>query len=320
MQSPYAITPLILELVAAISEKIGEAKANHLDRLPRELRESNRIKAIQSTLAMEGHVLSTDQISAIVENKPVNGPAKGITEAKNAVAVYNRLDQFHSTRLSALMRAHKLMMAGLMEAPGKLRSGHHHITDTDMPEAAVLEGKLVKPFLLSLFEYLEKSEDLALIKSCVFHYEIDAIQPFTAGNGRMARLWQTVILREHYSIFGFLAVEEIIWREQIRYFKALNKDDFLGTSTSFIEFMLGAILESLEGLLSGRMPVLGAMDRMEMFRAEITTRSFARLDYLRKYNDISQATASRDLRQGVEKKILKKTGDKHNAVYRFVSV
>ena len=319
MQSPYTITPLIIELVAAISEKIGEANANHLDRPPPGLRESNRIKTVQATLGIEGSVLSTDQIRAIIENKLVNGPAKCILEVKNALETYNRLDQFNATSLSSLLRAHKLIMAGLIDSPGKLRARHRQITGEERPACAGLEGKMVKPFLLSLFEYLRNSVDLPLVKSCVFHYELDSIQPFTVGNGRIGRLWQTIILREYYSVFEFLPVETIMWREKDRYFATLNKNNFLGKSTSFIEFMLGAILETLKELLSGRILSLTATERIERYRAEIGDRSFSRKEYLGKYRNISTATASRDLRDGVKRKILKMTGDKRTSIYRFVS-
>ena len=319
MQSPYSITPLIIDLVAAISEKIGEANANHLDRPPAGLRESNRIKTVQATLGIEGSVLSTDQIRAIIENKPVNGPAKCILEVKNTLEAYNRLDQFKATSLSSLLRAHKLMMAGLIDSPGKLRARHRQITGEERPAYAALEGKMVKPFLLSLFEYLRNSRDLILIKSCLFHYELDSIQPFTVGNGRIGRLWQTIILREHYAVFEFLPVETIIWREKDRYFEMLNKNNFPGKSTGFIEFMLGAMLESLKELLSGRFLSLNATERIERYRAEIGDQPFSRKGYLGKYKNISTATASRDLRDGVKRKILERTGDKRNASYRFVS-
>lgn len=319
MLSPYTVTPPIIELIAAISEKIGEANANHLDRPPAGLRESNRIKTVQGTLGIEGNFVSTDQIRAVMENKSVDGPPKSILEVKNILETYNRLDQLNPTSLSSLLRAHQLMMAGLIDSPGRLRARHRQITGEERPVYSALEGKMVKPFLSSLFGYLENSRDLPLIKSCVFHYELQSIQPFTVGNGRIGRFWQTIILRKHYSVFEFLPVETIMWRQKDRYFETLNRNNFLGKSTSFIEFMLGAILETLKELLSGRFLALNATERIERYRAEIGNRAFSRKEYLGKYKHISTATASRDLRDGVKGKILKKTGDKRNASYQFVS-
>jgi Fic family protein len=318
MKPPYNITPAILELVAAISEKIGEISANHLDKPRAELRKSNRIKTIQASLDIEGNTMSTDQVTAIFENKRVLGPSKDILEVKNAIDVYDRLHEFKAASLASLLKAHKLMMTGLLESPGKFRTRYVGVVKGDELRHLAPDGEMVKPLIVGLLEYLKKSKDIALIKSCVFHYELEFIHPFMDGNGRLGRLWQTIILMEDYPFFEFLPVEAIIKRKQDRYYKALSASDLSGKSTIFVEFMLGVILESLEELSSGRALVLSAMERIERFRADIGTRSFARKDYLRKYKDISHATASRDLREGVKRKLLKKNGDKRNANYRFV--
>lgn len=320
MQPPYSITPVILELVAAISERIGQVNAGHLDRPPAELRKSNRIKTIQSSLEIEGNILSTEQITAIVEDKRVIGPSKDILEVKNAIVVYDRLHEFKSTSLTSFLTAHKLLMTGLVDSPGKFRTRYVGIVKGDELRHLAPDGEMVKPLIVGLLEYLKNSKDIALIKSCVFHYELEFIHPFMDGNGRLGRLWQTVILMKHYPIFEFLPVESIIKKRQSSYYKVLGVADRSGKSTVFIEFMLGVILESLEELLSGRMPSLTVIERIERFRAEIGTRPFVRKEYLQKYKDISPATASRDLREGVAKKVLKKAGDKRMTNYRFISV
>jgi Fic family protein len=317
MRSPFTFTPQIVDLVAAISEKIGEADANHLIMLPAELRKSNRIRTIQATLGIDGRFLSADQIGAIIENKPTICPAEDMLEIRNALDVYYRLHQFGATKLSSLIRAHRLMMAERTKSPGMLRTRHVEMLDKDKPWYAILDAREARQFLTSLFEYLRNSTDPPLIKGCVFHYEFDLIHPFAEGNGRLGRLWQTIILMEHYPLMEFLPVETILWREKDRYFATLNKADFLGTSTSFIEFMLEAILESLKELLSGRFLAPTAAHRLERFKAEIGNRPFARKEYLGTYKNISTATASRDLRDGVKKEILTRTGDKRNTSYRF---
>lgn len=140
-------------IVASIAEKIGEANAYHFDKPPENIKKLNRIRSIQSSLGLDGCVLSTDQISAISERGQPNGAAQGIQDAKNALDVYDRLDQFHSTKLSSLLRANKLMMAGLTESPGKLRAKQVEMMDKDRPAYTVLDGKMVKQFIFSLFEY-----------------------------------------------------------------------------------------------------------------------------------------------------------------------
>jgi Fic family protein len=319
MKPPYDITPAILQLVASISVKIGEINANHLDRPPAALRKSNRIKSIQSSLEIEGNTLSTEQVTAILENRRVLGPARDIVEVKNAIAVYERLGELKPTSLSSFLSAHKLMMNGLMDSPGRIRTRAVGVLKGDELTHLAPDGQVVKHLVVGLLDYLKTSADLLLIKSCVVHYEIEFIHPFLDGNGRMGRLWQTLILRQYHPVFEFLPVEGIIKRRQDRYYNVLSASDKSGMSTIFIEFMLGVILESLEDLLTGRVPVLTALERVERFRAEVGTQSFARKDYMLKYKGISPATASRDLRDGVKKRMLKRMGEKRNALYLFVS-
>jgi Fic family protein len=135
----------------------------------------------------------------------------------------------------------------------------------------------------------------------------------------MGRLWQTIILKEHYPVFEYLPVESIIKKREKLYYNALSMSDKTGSSTIFIEFMLKVILDSLEELLTTQTSSLSGIDRINLFRSNIKNGTFTRKDYLRNYKEISPATASRDLRMGVEKRILKKIGDKRNTTYRFSS-
>jgi Fic family protein len=319
MQPPYKITNKILELIASISEKIGEVNAVHLNKPPAELRKTNRIKTIQSSLGIEGNTLSFEQITAILENKRVLGPKKDILEVKNAITVYDKLNEFKSSSLPSFLKAHKVLMEGLIDSAGKIRrKGVGVVKGSEIAHLAP-DGEMAKPLMNDLFGYLKTSKEIPLIKSCVFHYELEFIHPFLDGNGRMGRLWQTIILREYYPVFEYLPVESIIKKRQESYYKALSMSDKTGSSTIFIEFMLKVILNSLEELLTTRTSSLSGIDRINLFRSNIKKDTFTRKDYLRNYKEISPATASRDLRMGVEKRILKKTGDKRNTTYRFHS-
>jgi Fic family protein len=319
MLRPFTITPAILALVAAISEKIGEVNANHLDMPPAVWRKSNRLRTIQSFLEVGSTTtLSTDQIADILANKQVFVPPGSILAVKNADAVYGGLHGFKPASLPSFLRAHKLMMAGLMESPGKIRTKLIGFVRGEGIMRFAPEGRIVRQLTVALFKYLKNSGDMALIKSCVFQYELEFIHPFMDGNGRLGRFWKTVILMEQYPVFEFLPVESIIKSRDKSYNRALYPPDGSRRSTEFIEFMLGVILESLEELLSGRIHSLTAMERIERFGAEIGTRSFARKEYLKKYQDISPATASRDLREGVAQKKLEKAGDKRVTIYRFI--
>lgn len=168
-----------------------------------------------------------------------------------------------------------------------------------------------------LFDYLKKDDDLYLIKSGVFYYEMEFIHPFMDGNGRMGRLWQTLILKDSYPVYEFLAIETLIKEQQNQYYEALEKSDNTGTSTIFIEFMLDVILKSLEELLNIQNVNLTNVDRINLFRTNIKEYYFTRKEYLMNYKEISSATASRDLKFATENGIIEKLGDKSTAKYRY---
>jgi len=317
MKPPYEITSKILNLISTISEKIGEINSANLQKPPTELRKRNRIKTIHSSLVIEGNTLTEDQITAIFENKRVVGPEKDITEVKNAIAVYDRINDFNNTRLDSFCKAHSLLMKGLIDSPGKLRSQSVGIMKGDTIAHLAPPYQQVKPLMTDLFKYLKNDKDLLLIKSCVFHYEVEFIHPFIDGNGRMGRLWQTVILSNNYPVFEFLPVESIIRQRQNDYYNSLSRSDKEGKSTVFIEFMLEIIEEALESLLKSQNIYVGQKDRLflaqELFRVD----SFTRQEYLRFFKNISTATASRDLKYGVDEGYLVKMGDKRLTKYKF---
>ncbi len=317
MQPPYHVTNRILQLITAISEKIGEINASHLSKPPAELRKSNKIRTIQSSLEIEGNTLSIEQVTAILEGKKVLGPKKDILEVKNAIAVYDRLNEFKAHNLPSLLKAHKIMMDGLVEFPGKIRSKSVGIAKGAIITHIAPAGTMVKALLNDLFAYLKISKDLALIKSCVFHYEFEFIHPFMDGNGRIGRLWQTLLLKEQHPVFEFLPIETLITKKQDMYYRALSLSDQSGGSTIFIEFMLNIILGSLEELLAGQNSSLTGIDRIILFKSVVGKDPFTRKDYLRNYKEISTATASRDLQAGVKKGVLTRTGDKRNSAYHF---
>jgi Fic family protein len=317
MKPPYEITPRILQLIASVSEKIGEINSAYLFRPPTELRRKNRIKTIQSSLEIEGNSLSLDQVTAIVDNKRVLAPEKDILEVKNAIKAYDKIEEYKSTSITSFCKAHEIMMNGLVENPGKIRTKSVGIARATTVTHVAPPCNIVKSLVKDLFEYLKKDKDLLLIKSCVFHYEIEFIHPFMDGNGRIGRLWQTVILREYSPVFEFLPVESLVKAKQSEYYKVLSESDNKGNSTLFIEFMLGILDESLENLLSSQTVNLTSQDRIEIFKEKIGKETFSRQDYMRHFKDISSATASRDLKYAVDKGILIKTGDKRLAKYQF---
>ncbi len=318
MKPPYKITTFILEKVASISEKIGEVKTAYLSQPPAELRKRNRIKTIQSSLEIEGNTLTVEQITAILDNKRVLAPEKDILEVKNAIETYQQIDSYKPYSLTSLCNAHKLLMTELVKNAGELRSTNVGIVKGSEVAHVAPPARLVKSQIQDLLDYVKKDNDLLLIKSCVFHYEFEFIHPFTDGNGRMGRLWQTVLLRQQYSVFDYLPIETLIKNQQADYYNILAQCDKQGESTLFIEFMLSIIDQALEELLSSQPVHLKSEDRISLFQTIIGNKEFSRKEYMRHFKDISTATASRDLKEATQKGILKKTGDGRLTSYKFV--
>lgn len=317
MKPPFKITTRILELVSSISEKIGEVNAAYLFNPPTELRKKNRIKTIHSSLEIEGNSLSLDQVTAILNNKRIIAPEKDIVEVKNAIKAYEKLKRYNSTSLTSFCSAHETLMHGLIESPGKIRTKSVGIIKEATITHIAPPGDIVKSLVKDLFDYLKKEEDLILIKSCVFHYEIEFIHPFMDGNGRMGRLWQTVILLQYSPVFEFLPIESLVKARQSEYYRILGESDNKGDSTGFIEFLLQIINESLEELLTNQNVNLTSQDRISIFKDKIKNSSFNRQDYMRQFKDISASTASRNLKLAVDDDILEKSGDKRTTLYKF---
>lgn len=316
MKPPYDITPKILKLVTAISEKIGEINANLLDKPSPLLRKQNRIKTIHNSLKIEGNTLSEEQITAILEKRKVIGPKKDITEVLNTIDVYDNLNKFNFQSENDFLKAHKYLMQNLIEKPGNYRKqGVGIVKGSKVEHIAPPYGNV--PYLMKdLFKYLKNKNELDLIKSCVFHYEMEFIHPFMDGNGRMGRLWQTLILKNEYSVFEFIPLETLISKSQNKYYNALSQSDKQGKSTVFIEYMLDIINNSLEHTLNFGTKKLTQIERLNYF-IEKNKNEFTRKNYMETFKDISSATASRDLNKGVELKLFLKIGEKNKTKYKI---
>ena len=314
MKPPYRISSLILSKVSSISEKLGEVNANYLSKPSTQLRKQNRIKTIHSSLRIEGNTLTEEQVTALIDNKKVLGPKKDIQEVVNAINVYDQLSNFDPYSRESFLSAHELLMAGLIEQPGRFRNQSVGIVH-GKEIAHVAPPAVNVPFLMKdLFAYLKDDEDLILIKSCVFHYEMEFIHPFLDGNGRMGRLWQTVILSKANQVFEYLPLETLIIQTQAEYYKALAISDKSGESTAFIEYMLKLIDDSLIELLDYNNKILTDTERIEYF-ISLKKGEFSRKDYMNVFKDISSATASRDIKKGVDMMKFEKSGDKRLTKY-----
>lgn len=317
MKPPYKITSEILHLISSISQKIGEVNANYLIKNNPQLRKQNQIKMIHSSLSIEGNTLTEDQITAILENKRVLGSQKDILEVVNALKVYDKLHTLRFSNEKDYLKAHKILMSGLIENSGKYRSKGVGILKGSKIEHIAPPSENVPYLMRDLFSYLKDNSELSLIKSCVFHYEMEFIHPFMDGNGRMGRLWQTLILMKEFALFEFLPFETLISKNQKKYYQALAQSDKEGHSTKFIVYMLGIIDDSLSELLTNSVQKLTQKDRILIF-LENTEEEFTRKNYMKKFSEISSATASRDLKTALDMGLIKKFGDKKTSLYKKI--
>jgi len=249
-EPPFKITSKAINLISQISEKIGEIHNRENIVHSVQLRKKNRIKTIHSSLAIENNSLTIEQITAIIEGKRVLGSPNEIREVKNAVQAYELLLTLNPYQEKDLLQAHHLMMNNLVNHSGKYRGDGVGIFDGRNVVHVAPPADRVPSLMSDLFQWLKDTDTHPLIKSSVFHYEFEFIHPFEDGNGRMGRLWQTVILKEWKPFFAWLPVETLIKEHQNEYYQALSLSDANSDSTAFIEFMLSVILNTIESILA----------------------------------------------------------------------
>ncbi len=244
-QPPYTITPAILNLVAEISELIGRYTMLAEQNLTPRLRRENRIRTIQASLAIENNTLTLEQVTAVIDGKRVPGLPREIQEVRNAFAVYEAMDNWHPASEADLLAAHSLLMSMLVDQPGVFRSGGVGIFRGEQLVHMAPPADRVPYLMVDLLDWLKRSEEHPLINSCLFHYELEFIHPFADGNGRMGRLWQTLILRQWKPLLGYLPVETVIRERQNEYYRALAEADERADAAPFVEFMLQALRDAM---------------------------------------------------------------------------
>lgn len=244
MQPSYRITEKMLNQVQRISELTTQLA---LERRELHLRKENRVRSIQSSLAIENNSLSLEQVTAVIDGKRVLGPPKDIHEVENAYEAYERAFRLDPYRLEDFLEAHRLLTKDLVKHAGQLRTGDVGVYDSTGHVVHVgARPQFVPALVEDLFAWAKASSVSDFVKSCVVHFELEIIHPFEDGNGRMGRLWQSLILSQSNPIFEWLPVESVIYHHQQGYYDALTFSNQANDSTVFIEFMLDAILETLQ--------------------------------------------------------------------------
>ena len=321
---PFEITNTMIHEIAEIAELVGKlTSTNQLSANPT-LRRTNRIRTIHGSLAIEQNTLSLEQVTAVLNGKQVLAPPKDIAEVKNAYEIYERLEELDPYSVDDLLTAHGIMTRGLVDESGVFRSKPVGVVDQ---EGHVLHfGTLpqyVPNLVMELLDWVKNSDVHMLIRSCVFHYEFELIHPFANGNGRVGRLWHTLLLSKWNPAFAWLPVEAIIHDRQQEYYEAINASNNAGESTVFIEFMLSAIKASLMDAINTSDEMSdGAMDkatvRWRQIEKFLETHEFIMNADVRALCGVSAATANRVLAGlTAERKLVKYSRNGHWA-YKLV--
>ena len=300
---PFEITTAILDEVAEIAELVGHVNASLGLSANTMLRRSNRIRTIYSSLAIEQNTLSLEQVTAVLSGKRIIAPPKDIAEVKNAYEIYEMIGSLDPYSVDDLLTAHDVMTRGLVDESGCFRSRSAGVADK---QGNVLHfGTLpdyVPGLVMELLDWVRDSDFHMLIKSCVFHYELELIHPFADGNGRIGRLWHTLLLTQWKPMFAWLPVEFMIHDRQDEYYQVINRSNNEAESTAFIEFMLSAIKEALlEAVQSGNTESTSVEEQrwlqIERFLKKHGTITNADV---REMLGVSSATANRVLAKNVE--------------------
>ena len=298
---PFEITNAMIDHVAEIAELVGRlTSTNQLSANPT-LRRTNRIRTIHGSLAIEQNTLTLEQVTAVLNGKQVLAPPKDIAEVKNAYEIYECMEELDPYSVDDLLTAHGIMTRGLVDESGMFRTRPVGVVDQ---EGHVLHfGTLpqyVPDLVMELLDWIKNSDVHMLIRSCVFHDEFELIHPFADGNGRVGRLWHTLLLSKWNPAFAWLPVESIIHDRQQEYYTAINASNNAGESTVFIEFMMSAIKASLMDAISTSDEMSdGTIDKATMRWKQIEkfleTHEFIMNADVRTLCGVSAATANRIL-------------------------
>ena len=250
-QPPFHVSADAVNLIAAIVAFLEQSSFRPEGADALKLRRANRVRTIQASLAIEGNTMSEEQVSSVLDGKRVIAPLRQIQEVKNAIAVYDIAEDLNPYSIDDLLRAHGMMMAALMEHPGEFRRSGAGVVKKGKLIHVAPPARLVPKQMAELFSWLRNATDHPLIKSCVFHYEFEYIHPFLDGNGRIGRLWQSLILAKWNPIFLQLPVETMVYHNQDQYYQAINKSTEATDSGIFVDFILRAILSALRGHETG---------------------------------------------------------------------
>lgn len=309
---PYTITTKILNLSIQITEELTKLQFAQLEKVSPMLRKENRIKTLAGTLEIEGNFLGEGKITDIVNGKRVMGSAKELAEAKGAIKAYERLGRYRYDSLDDLLLSHEILMGDVLKTAGKFRNVNVQVGNHIAPKFSLVSGLMEQ-----LFSWLKGSDEHLLVKSCVFHYEFEFIHPFTDGNGRVGRLWQSVILNAFSPIFSVLPLESVVRDYQKEYYGAIENSTKVGESTPFIEFMLDTILKTMQNVPIN-VPKNVPIKRVDKVLKLINQNKSITISELAHALSVSDKTIKRDIAKLKEQNVLMRKGSLKSGCWEVV--
>jgi len=279
---PFTVTEPIISLVSDISERIGSITAwQHMNANPR-LRRDSRIRSIHGTLAIENNTLSLSQVTDVINGKRVLGAPEEIREVKNAYEAYERLLSFDPYSVDDLLKGHAVLMNGLVREAGRFRCGGVGVFKGEQAVHMAPPAGFVPEQIASLLAWVRNTQTHPLIKSCVFHYEFEFIHPFADGNGRMGRMWHTLLLYRWKPVFAWIPVEAIIRERQDEYYQALRNADQAADATPFVAFLLRAILDTLRQIEQDQKPAPALAPKLQLLLRKLGDEALPAAEIMRR--------------------------------------
>lgn len=311
----YTIQSRMMDRLTSIYYHLGEVQARHLHRPAPNLEKAYRVSAVHATLALEGNPLEPLPVAELV-SRPVRNRGPEALEVVNTHSVLALLEDLDPAMAPDLRRAHGVLMHGLAIDAGYYRTGPMEVVYSEPPPLRVGSAENLPAEVEELLHTVENDDASPVITSCVLHYGLAYLRPFSAGNGRLARMWQRRLLMRQWPVFAFLPTEAFILRTEPAYYAALEYADRQGDCGGFITYLLERIDEALAELLGMPDPVRRGVDRVDLFLQQAPSRTFRRKDYLAVFPSLSTASGSRDLRDAVDSGRLQRDGDGRATVYR----
>ena len=243
---PFEITNKIINTALEINNKLGKLEGNIDRKKDLYLRKASKIKSVNSSCAIEANTLTSKEVEGIVNGKRIIAPPNEIIEVKNAYNAYNRIEEYKAYNVKSFLKAHKYLTENLEKQSGKFRSGDVAVYDKDKVIHVGARPEFVYDLVNDLFTWASTSDINPIIKACVLHYEIETIHPFSDGNGRIGRLWQSVILYNYNKLFELIPTETLVYEHQQEYYYSIEISRKQNSSTPFIEFMLDMIAKTID--------------------------------------------------------------------------